>query len=218
VTLGSVFCWAGRRRAPEGGVDCSMRHVLQGALGAGLLYPLIWYGSAPDPVDVVGSTTGLRKIVEAGTAAREAPSSASAPSGPGVPRPESGTEHSRQLSRRIDSVPGSAASATVADVSLPSAPVPPSVAFPRVSQPTEPAAAMPLPPALPELLSRVSDVQQSAGDPTELAKRVQMLDADPAELAQLKAFADKFVRLPASAADRYTPVSQGSSPAAPRRR
>lgn len=189
-----------------------MRHVLQGALGAVLIYPLIWYGSAPDQVEVVaGSGIGTRAPAERGAAGRETGLGAEASSPPGELRTERGTPHAAEMSRRIERVSGSSASALEAEVPLPRAPVAPGVARPRVPQPVEPAVASPLPPGLPELLSRVSDVQQSAADPTDLAKRVQTLDANPEELAQLKAFADKFVRLPPPAADRYTSDSLGAS-------
>jgi hypothetical protein len=189
-----------------------MRHVLQGAFGAVLLYPLIWYGSAPEQVEgVAGSGIGALAAAERG-AARETALGAAASSHPGEFRAERGMPpHAAEGSRHIESVSGSRGPAQEAEVPLPRAPVPPGVARPSVPQPTEPTVASPLPPGLPELLSRVSDVQQSAADPTELARRVQTLDANSAELAQLKAFADKFVRLPPPAADRYTPGSVGAA-------
>jgi hypothetical protein len=195
-----------------------MRHVLEGAFGAVLLYPLIWYGSAPDPVDVVtDSGSGAHAAAERGAAAGETAPVAAAASRPGELRTERGSQRSAETLRRIESVSGNPTSALEATVPLPHAPVAPGVARPRVPQPTEPTVASPLPPSLPELLSRVSDVQQSASDPTELAKRVQTLDADPAELAQLREFADRFVKLPPPAADRYTSGSTSGPLRAPRR-
>jgi hypothetical protein len=189
-----------------------MRDVLLGALGAVFLYPLVWYGSAPTPVEVVSDpNAGTRPVAEATPTNGGSPLSGLSAGRAGTPRAEGGGVRGAVVSRRVEPVPGSAPSASAAETLLPREPTLPRVA--RPSQPSEPSAAA-LPPGLPELLSRVSDVQQNAADPTELAKRVETLDMDSTQLAQLKAFADQFVKLPPSAAERYVSSEHSGAPAA----
>jgi hypothetical protein len=68
--------------------------------------------------------------------------------------------------------------------------------------PRPPAASMPLPAALPEALRRRSELQQVAADPEALAARLQAMDLDESELAELRAFAEQFVELPPDRVER----------------
>jgi hypothetical protein len=175
-----------------------MRHVLQGVVGAGLLYPVLWY------------------FVSQGMDQANAPPALQARTAPAVTR--GGTEQTepstlaghipsaRGTERSTDRMVRSEAPSSTASVEhLPSEPVrspsPPTVVEPQVAAPTEPTVPVPLPPGLPKMLSRVADVQSVASDPTALADRVQKFQASPEELTQLKAFAEQFVQLPPSSAD-----------------
>lgn len=182
-----------------------MRHVLQGAVCAGLLYPVLWYclsqgmdGSDAVPAEMAPAAVSQRsRAPESPSANRVRPSPVAPPS----------------AGRRgaAESKPPTAASVARLATEPVRYPAPPTVVEPRVAAPTEPTVPVPLPPALPQLLSKVADVQAVASDPNALADRVQKFDMSPEEIAQLKAFAEQFVRLPPSSADPYVPgaASQG---------
>jgi hypothetical protein len=58
-----------------------------------------------------------------------------------------------------------------------------------------------MPPALRKTFERLSELQQLGPDPSRLADRVQTMDVDPAELRQLRQFAERFVDLPPERVD-----------------
>lgn len=67
----------------------------------------------------------------------------------------------------------------------------------------------PLPKALPRTIERMAELQRLAADPSRLAERVQRMESDEAELAELKAFAEQFVTLPPDRGGRHIPSSRG---------
>lgn len=184
-----------------------MRHIMRGALGAVVVYPLIWHYW---PSEAAVSAT---KVAGAAPASATDPSGAVAPS---QPEPETAA---RAVTARLP-VPALGEPAPLAEprapqpvpARAPTAPQPPSV-----PQPQDPLSAIGQVPELKETLARAAEIQQHAANPAELEKAVQSLDEDPAKIARLKALADMFVQLPPPRGDAYLPASGSSAaPAAPR--
>lgn len=158
-----------------------MRELLLGALGASLAYAVIWYQMAPPDV-VVAAAPSPRPAGSQGSSAARPPAAARAP------RP-------------------------VADGVVKDGAGEPAAFFYGTQSPTEAQAARshsflePLPTALPKTIERMAELQRVSGDPQALADRVQGMESDEAELAALKAFAERFVALPPDRVQRHVPDS-----------
>jgi hypothetical protein len=177
-----------------------MHHWLRGALGAAVVYPLIWYYSAPGAAPAAGTSgpSGARPVV-----------ARAAPMAPASPLPdESEAPELRVASRTVtERLPVATRIPPAAEPELPR--------LPTVEDPNAPLAEMPeelkaVMPELKEVMARAAEVQQHAHDPGALDQRVQTLDEDPAKIAKLKAFADRFVQLPTSRSESYLPSSSGT--------
>lgn len=155
-----------------------MRDFLLGVLGAGLTYVLVWYQVTP-AADVVPAPTSPRHV-----AAASAPKVRSAKAPSQERRPPEGHVRSE--------------STIVGDRAL----------LPAPSGP-EPAAnevfIEPLPTALPKTIERMAELQRLSADPNLLASRVQTMETDEADLAELKAFAERFVEIPPDRVQRHVP-------------
>lgn len=151
-----------------------MREYVLGALGVAVAYPAIWYQMEPEPVAEVAMAAEPR-VAEA---ERER-----------AARPERLREKApRQSTARAEPEP---IAELMMSMTQPEA-VPPGE--PRVRAPSTPLS--PLPEALPATIDQMSELQRLAHDPVRLAQHVQGLESNAAELAQLRAFAEKFVQLP----------------------
>ena len=180
-----------------------MRHILRGALGVAVVYPLLWHYSSAD-VGGVPSTAAVAASERRGT--ERSPSDRS-----GVDQP---LRAERAVTERLPAAPMREPVATVqpgapepALARAPASPQPPSVPEPR-----DPLAELGQIPELKETLARAAEIQRHAANPAELERAVQGLDEDPAKLARLKALADLLVQLPTPRGDAYLPAS-GRSPA-----
>ena len=152
-----------------------MREYLLGALGAALAYPAIWYQMAPEPVALPVVAHAPEPVVAVSELGRR--------------------QTTRESVRRaVESLEAPVAAAE-APAHVPIG----SPKEPRVAPPRMPVT--PLPAALPETIRQMSELQRLAGDPMRLAEHVQGLESNAAELAELKAFAEKFVTLPPDRVD-----------------
>jgi hypothetical protein len=163
-----------------------MREFLLGGLGAGLTYAVLWYQLTPG-VDVV-LTHPAPPVQVAGVATRKARASlpAAHEQGPAshVPAADSRGEGALLDGRRQ---PGAHVLGA------------------------EDAFIGPLPAALPKTMERMAELQRISADPNALAARVQAMETDEAELAELKAFAERFVALPPDRVERQIPGTSRSS-------
>jgi len=174
-----------------------MRHVLKGALGAALVYPAVWYGSAlegPEP---------------ARGAPQRAAAAAARPSAPGEPiRPATELAGPTRAQSVASGPRPEAARPTLQE--LPAAFGAPleadRPALPAVSEPGPPSQAFA---DVRDALGKMSDLQAHADDPKELERRVQTMEENPEQLARLKALAEMFVQLPPSRLDPYMSPREG---------
>jgi len=178
-----------------------MRHVFKGALGAALVYPAVWYGSAPAGAEFAKGAPQRAAVVAARPSARSATRSEQLR----APEPElEATTPSRAAlaSPRLD-----AERPTLEE--LPAAlgaPVEPAgTTMPAGSEPGPPSQAFA---DVREALGQMSELQAHAHDPNELVRRVQAMDQDPEQLARLKALAEMFVQLPPSRLEPYMPARE----------
>jgi len=170
-----------------------------GALGAALVYPAVWYGSAPDgPEPVRGAP---RRAVAA--AARPA-----APREPIRPAPELAAPTWSQ----------SVASGQRPEAARPTLEELPAAfgASLEAAPPARPAVSEPGPPSqafadVRDALGKMSDLQAHAHDPNELERRVQTMEENPEQLARLKALAEMFVQLPPSRLEPYMPAREAGA-------
>ncbi|MEO8179660.1 MAG: hypothetical protein ABI895_12575 [Deltaproteobacteria bacterium] len=183
-----------------------MHHWVRGALGAAMVYPVIWHYSAPGPVSSAKISSGPQPVTAAASSPEPAPAGALTyePSAltyePAAPEREVG---SRRVSERL---PVATNGGPASEPELPR--------LPTVEDPNAPLAAVM--PELKEVLALAAEVQQHAHNPGELAEHVQTLDEDPAKLAKLRAFAETFVQLPPPRGEAYLPSSSRSRPSTAR--
>jgi hypothetical protein len=180
-----------------------MHHWLRGALGAAVVYPLVWYYSAPGAAPTAGKPglSGEKPVARA-----VAPAAAPAPASPLTYEPEA---PERRVASPIvtERLPVPTRVAPAAEPELPRLPTVEDPNVPLAGMPEELTAVMP---ELKDVMARAADVQQHAHDPGALEQRVQTLDEDPAKLAKLKALADMFVQLPTPRSESYLPSSSGT--------
>lgn len=176
-----------------------MRHVLKGALGAALVYPAVWYGSAlegPEPA------RGAPQRAVAAAARSSAPSEQVRPAAELVDPRWSQSVASGQRPEaarpRLEELP-------VAFGAPPEAERP---ALPAVSEPGPPSQAFA---DVRDALGKMSDLQAHAHDPNELERRVQTMEENPEQLARLKALAEMFVQLPPSRLEPYMSPREGGA-------
>lgn len=180
-----------------------MHHWLRGALGAAVVYPLIWYYSAPGAVPAAGKSapSGAKPVARAAAAA-----AAPAPTSPLTYEREA-PEQRVALGTVSERLPVTTSVTPAAEPELPR--------LPTVEDPNLPVAGMPeelqaVMPELKEVMARAADIQQHAHDPRELDRRVQTFDEDPVKLAKLRALADMLVQLPPPRSESYLPSSNGT--------
>jgi hypothetical protein len=160
-----------------------MRAFLFGVVGAALAYPVLWHASAPPETAATAP-----RVQESTLEGAQLPLT-----WPGVSEPPAARKVTTSERRHLDS--GSERA-----IELPR--------LPSVSSPAAPLA--PLPSALPHALERVTELRQVLADPDELAARVQRMQIDQSELAQLKAFAEMFIELPPDRVERSMSGATGA--------
>lgn len=175
-----------------------MHHILRGALGAVLVYPLAWhyYGSQPATAQSAASASKVRDGRPSAVASAEA-RSASIPV-TAQPAPDDGAAKGAKVVRE-----GAAPRPEPSAVQQRGRSV-----EPALSKPSEPdGAKVPFPAfsELQEAFGTMKDLQAVAHDPKALDERVQQTEHDPQKLAKLKAFAEQLVQLPPPAGERYLP-------------
>jgi hypothetical protein len=156
-----------------------MRDVMSGVAGAGLVYALVWYQMIP-AADVVAAAPRSAPGAVANTAA------AGKARPPVAPVPEQRPSH---VSSQGSSGEGA----------LSQGPRRPS----ELERRERDGFIEPLPTALPKTIERMAELQRISADPNALATRVQAMETDEAELAELKAFAERFVELPPDRVRRH---------------
>ncbi|MEY4545463.1 MAG: hypothetical protein RL685_1658 [Pseudomonadota bacterium] len=188
-----------------------MHHVLRGAFGAAVVYPLVWYYySGPGAAQPVA--TGAARPSGQQQVQGSSPEPVFAePAQPGVFDPggsEGEPRVSRSASKHLPS--------TAPQFRLPIEPELPR--DPNVEEPTVDAPNVPLPAfaELQEVLGQMKELQQHAHDPAALEKRVQQIEEDPQKVAKLRAIADMFVKMPASRGESYLPTG-ATAPSTPSR-
>jgi hypothetical protein len=180
-----------------------MHHLLKGALGAALVYPLAWYyysqPEALQPVATSASRPAMEKRVEQNAKAALDESGVSRGAVPGALAERAGAtaaeaspSSQRQPARPPElAVPGAQETAKAPDV------VNREVPFPEFAE-------------LQATLAQMKELQRHAHDPQELDARVQSMESDPQKLAKLRAMAELLVKLPPSRSDAYLPAEDPS--------
>lgn len=164
-----------------------MREFLFGVLTAGLTYGVIWYQIIPG-AEVVQVKPAPRHIASARGREVLAPTPSVSEPGP--------TSRSSQAKTPLEA-DGARPEGQQQRWSQPEA---------RASQ----AIIEPLPTALPKTIERMAELQRISADPNVLATRVQAMETDEADLAELKAFAERFVELPPDRVERHVPGTSRS--------
>lgn len=194
-----------------------MHHVLRGAFGAALVYPLVWYYySGPGVAEP--RATGVARSAE------QQPEPSSSLSEPVFAEPvqpafleQGSSEGEPQVARSAsERLPSTVPQFTrPIEPELPRGPI---VAEPKVAKPKVDAPDVPMPAfaELQEVLGQMKDLQQNAHDPAELEKRVQTIEEDPQKVAKLRALADMFLKMPASRGEAYLPTGE-TAPSTPSR-
>ncbi len=168
-------------------LDSGMREFLMGVLGAALVYPLAWYAAEPTPMAAVGESSAHSEL------------DASVPP-PGSKKSARALQHKAEVREQQKAGEGPIRDAANA----------PS---------TQPARRrlLPLPEALPKTIEQMRELQHFASNPDALADRVQTMESNDAELAELEAFAEKFVELPRNRVDERINGTSESGAERPRR-
>lgn len=171
-----------------------MREFLLGALTAGLTYAALWYQVVPG-VDVDPAQTAPSRHMTS-VRGREAIA-------PMAPESEL-RPINRAFRAEISAAEGGARSGGQQRWSEPDSRAPQTF-------------LEPLPTALPKTIERMAELQRISADPNVLATRVQAMETDEADLAELKAFAERFVELPPDRVQRHVPGTSrsGTSPPGP---
>jgi hypothetical protein len=189
-----------------------MHHVLRGAFGAAVVYPLVWYyysgaGAAqPEATGPAGSS-----------AQQQVPGSSlpepvfAEPAQPGFLQRGRSEEEAHLARSASEPLPSTAPQFRLPIE--PGLPRGPSVAEPKVDAPDVPLPGFA---ELQEVLGQMKDLQQHAHDPGELEKRVQTIEEDPQKVAKLRAIADMFLKLPASRGEAYLPTGGTATSTPPR--
>jgi hypothetical protein len=160
-----------------------MREFLLGMLGAMVVYLATWYRMAPEEATVGAPVVSQQGDQKPGGEVRWGRSAVAAAGARPDPHGVGADSEPSPEPPRVEGVTLSPAVGTT-------------------------LAHQALPAALPKVIQQMSELQKVAADPRELAARVQMSDISEAELAELKAFAEKFVVLPT---DRTEQRISGSS-------
>lgn len=195
-----------------------MHHILRGAFGAAVVYPLAWYYySGPGAVQAIATDAARSSEQQQDNTSRPFEPVFEEPAQPAVFEPASLVREERVAHSASRSVPATAPQlALPIEPELPRGPeLPraPKVAEPKVEAPN---LALPAFPELQEILGQMKDLQQHAHDPRELEKRVQAIEEDPQKVARLRAIADMFVKLPPSRGESYLPAGD-TRPSTPSR-
>jgi hypothetical protein len=169
-----------------------MRDFLLGGLGAGLTYAVLWYQLTPGG-DVV-LTDPAPPVQGAGVTVRKARASLPA-------------AHEQGTARQVPAEDSRGEGGPLDGRGQPGAHVPG----------TKDVFIEPIPAALPKTMERMAELQRISADPSALAARVQAMETDEAELAELKAFAERFVALPPDRVERQVPGTSRSSGSSDRR-
>lgn len=170
-----------------------MREFLLGVLGAGLTYAAVWYQMTPAADVVPAATVSGRQLAR--VAARKAP-------------PTVAPARKHQPSTHVPIEGGSGGGALGQGQREPH----------ELEWEGTDALVEPFPKALPKTIERMAELQRISADPKELAARVQAMETDEAELAELKAFAERFVELPPDRVQRHVPGPGHSSRASRQQR
>lgn len=168
-----------------------MREFLLGVLGALLVYGAAWYQMAPGEATVAAPVVSKQGDPRRGGEVRRTPSAVAVAGARPDPH---GAAADSEPSPEIPQVEGATLSR---------------------AEGTTPAHQA-LPAALPKVIQQMSELQKVAADPRELAARVQKTDISESELAELKAFAEKFVVLPPDRTEQRMSGSSGPQPASKR--
>ena len=148
-----------------------MREFLLGGLGAALVYFAAWYRMSPEDGAGAGAVVSKQAARGRGGDVRSnRGSSAEDGARPDERRSGAGSPPSPIPSRAEAVTPSHVEGTTLAHAGLPS--------------------------ALPKAIDQMSELQRVAADPKELEARLRKSDISESELAELKAFAEKFVILP----------------------
>jgi hypothetical protein len=179
-----------------------MREFLLGVLGAALLYFAAWYRMAPEDATAAGVVASQQPARGRGADVRSNPrSSAAEGARPDEQRSSAGFQASLEPPPAEAVRPSEAV--TPSDAVMPSHVVTPS----HVEATTLAHAGLPA--ALPKAIEQMSELQNVAADPKELEARLRKADISESELAELRAFAEKFVILPPDRVERHISGSAG---------
>jgi hypothetical protein len=169
-----------------------MREFLLGVLGAVLVYCAAWYRMAPEEATVAGPVVSKQ----------------------GDPKRVGGVPRTRSAAAVVGAHPDPDSAGADSESSSESSHV-------EGVMPSQVEGVMPsradgtslahraLPTALPKVIQQMSELQKAAADPNELAARVQASEISASELAELKAFAEKFVVLPPDRTEQRISGSSG---------
>lgn len=183
-----------------------MHHIIRGALGVAVVYPLMWHYSSQG-AEGLPATTAVSPA-ERRNAERAPPErAAEAPAQVQLTRTAMEPLPAPVAAQAIRE-PVAAPEPRVPEPLAAQAPSPPRQ--PSVQQAPDPLAELGQMPEMKEALAEAGEVQRHAANPAELERALQGIDDNPAKLARLKALADLLVKLPPPRGDAYLP-SSGSS-------
>lgn len=186
-----------------------MHHILRGALGAGLVYPLAWYYYAHSgPVQPAASKASHASVEEQ---QHEPLGSSEQPTG-AVPAPQrapAARETPRAGQPPVEPLELRAIRQRVAEAA-PRLTLPTEPERPRSPKAEEPKVPFPAFAELQDALGQMKELQAVAHDPKALDERVQLTEYDAQKVARLKALAEQFVELPPPPGERYLPAGKPS--------
>lgn len=167
-----------------------------GAFGVAVVYPVIWYGWVADaaPGSARVQTDRAERVQAAGAASPSVGAQAVAAVPAEAARRAAQIQAFRDATRHVVQE-GLPAAERRLELPVEDAPDP-------APNPGAQIALAPLPEALPQTISQMSELQRLAADPQRLAEKVQTLESNSADLAELKAFAEMFVALPSERVDQ----------------
>jgi hypothetical protein len=193
-----------------------MHHILRGVLGAALVYPFAWYyyaqtGVVQSVAPEVAPSPSERKV-----SSWTEPMPVRVEPAQAEPYERASPVREQVVARAVTEHVPAVAPQLVRPVE-PELPRAPGVTRPSVAKPSVNEPSIPLPPLaeLQEVFGQMKELQRYSHDPQELEQRVQGMEQDPQKLAKLRAFADMFLKLPASPSDGYLPAAE-RSPSTPR--
>lgn len=176
----------------------TMREFWLGVLGSGLTYAVFWYQTTPAANVVLTAPAAPRQVVTA-PVARKAVASATVREtlSPGAP-----AQAPWQASHGSNERDSASSQGALLNEQRPQG---------ELERGAAQAFIEPLPAALPKTIERMAELQRIAADPNALATRVQAMETDEAELAELRAFAERFVELPPDRVQRHVPSTSRSA-------